>query len=198
MSEEIELEFTPGAEDTHMLQQFLSMGGAPAFVLRSKRAEMEWDLIIRQCQRQRNDWLNMVKLRLGTLRELAGNWDILREYVAEEQNVVCLKQLYEELKPQLRVPVAQSHVPKVLRRALRELHESIDFFNRRWTKYLEKIDLFSINHLREKHNEYYVLEKECVIQSPLLARRHFEPLQPLTSADLLRRLPLLPTITPKS
>jgi hypothetical protein len=81
---------------------------------------------------------------------------------------------------------------RALRRALRELRESLEFFNRRWQPFLEEVDLTWVNELRDGYNRYYVIEKECVVRLPSLARQGFEPLAPATPAEVAAVLPLLP------
>ena len=82
--------------------------------------------------------------------------------------------------------------PGALRQALRELHESITRFNRRWRAFLASLDLRPINALRDGYNRYYLLEKECALRSPRLARQGYRPLDPATLAELEALVPLLP------
>ena len=53
------------------------------------------------------------------------------------------------------------------------------------------VDLARVNQLRDGYNRYYVLEKECAVRSPKVARQGFRPLPPLTTADLAAELPPL-------
>jgi hypothetical protein len=78
-----------------------------------------------------------------------------------------------------------------LRRALAELCGSIELFNRRWREYLPTVELNEVNALRDGYNRWYVLEKECAVRSPRLAREGFVRLEPLSSASLLELLPPL-------
>jgi hypothetical protein len=54
------------------------------------------------------------------------------------------------------------------------------------------LDLRSANLLRDRYNQFYVLEKECALGSSRLARQGFQRLNPLGPEDLLKILPLLP------
>ena len=54
------------------------------------------------------------------------------------------------------------------------------------------MDLGPVNEVREGYNRYYLLEKECALRSPLLARQGFVRLNPLTVDDLAALLPPLP------
>src|SRR5262249_27096320 len=96
------------------------------------------------------------------------------------------------LEPRLRIPVAPTTSVRTLRRALLELIESLQRFNQRWQSYLEEVDCSRVNELREGYNRYYVLEKECVVRSPRLARQGVRPLEPLTPTEVAELVPPLP------
>jgi hypothetical protein len=51
--------------------------------------------------------------------------------------------------------------------------------------------LGEVNRLRAGYNQYYVLEKECMVRSANIAREGFRPLPPATTADLLALFPLV-------
>jgi hypothetical protein len=92
----------------------------------------------------------------------------------------------------LRVPPGSGVSWRPVRRALRELYESIEHFNRRWEEFLQTIDLTRVNELRAGYNRYYLLEKECALRSARLARQGFSRLEPLTVHELAALLPPLP------
>ncbi|MCI0461684.1 MAG: hypothetical protein L0Z62_32435, partial [Gemmataceae bacterium] len=173
------------------VNQFLAYHGAPAYVRRAREVEEAFETLLEKCRRQREEWLPMVRLRLGTLHALAGDWERLTPLVTDGE-VEALRRLHEELSPRLRVPVARASSQRALRRALRELRESIENFNRRWSAFLEKLELTYVNELRDGYNRYYVVEKECAVRSPALARQGFRPLEPVTAADVAAALPPLP------
>jgi hypothetical protein len=75
---------------------------------------------------------------------------------------------------------------------VRELAESLERFNRRWLEFLRGVDVGPVNELRDGYNRYYLLEKECALRSPRLARQGFTRLEPLTVAELTALLPPLP------
>jgi hypothetical protein len=181
-----------GSEDERRLVNlFLSHHGAPAYVRRAREVEEAFRALIERCRRQRDEWLNLVRIRLGTLRELAGDWERLRTLLSENQ-LDMVRRLHAELEPRLRVPVAVTGSARALRRALHELRESLESFNRRWSVFLTEVSLDCVNELREGYNRYYILEKECAVRSPQLARQGFRPLPPATAADLEAQLPPLP------
>ncbi|ADV60813.1 hypothetical protein Isop_0216 [Isosphaera pallida ATCC 43644] len=81
-----------------------------------------------------------------------------------------------------------------LRARTRALRAAVERFNRLWDMYLSSLDLSAINQIVNDYNSYYLLEKECVMGSRLLAGRLFEPLAPLEVETLRRRFPPLPMI----
>jgi hypothetical protein len=179
------------AEDRNLYKLFLAESGPPAFVVRASIVQRSWEDVCRRCEQQRQEWLMMVKVRLGTLHALAGDWSNLCGLLSEEQ-VRLLQELYNDLNPQLRAPIAPTTSRRALQQAMDKLRASIQRFNTRWQKFLPTVDLSVANEARDKYNRYYVLEKECVVRAPHLARRGFTPLLPLTLVDLERQFPLLP------
>jgi hypothetical protein len=170
---------------------FQALYDAPAYVRRARATEAAYELLLTRCRRQRDEWLLIVRLRLGTLKALAGEWAALLPCLADEQQLASLEQMHAELSPKLRAPVASTTSRRRLRRGLVELRESIGRFNQRWQSYLPTVDLVPVNELRDGYNRYYLLEKECALRSPRLARQGFTRLEPLTTADLFAALPLL-------
>lgn len=186
----------PGVEDSkNAFKTFQSFYGPPAYVRRARETEAAFDELVCRCRKQRDAWLPMVRLRLGMLKGLAGDWAALRPCLADEEQVRSLERMHVALDPQLRTPVVPTSSRRRLRRALRELRESIELFNRRWQTYLRAVDLRGVNELRDGYNRYYLVEKECALRSPRLAREGFVRLEPLTAEALFALLPLLPVPT---
>ncbi len=181
-----------GSEDErNFVNKFLAYHGAPAYVRRAREVEESFRALVERCRRQREEMLSLVRIRLGTLRNLAGDWDRLRELL-DEEHLEAVRTMHAELQPRLRVEVTVTSSARVLRRALRELCESLESFNRRWRRFLGELDLGPVNALRDGFNRYYVIEKECAVRSPQLARAGFRVLPPLTATDLEALLPPLP------
>lgn len=134
----------------------------------------------------------MVRMRLGLLHALAGDWEELRPLMDGEDPIEALRRMQDELRPRLRTTVEPTMSPRALRRALKELRESITRFNRLWREFLAGLDLSGVNALRDDYNRYYLLEKECALRSPRLARVGYQPLPPVTAAELEALLPPLP------
>lgn len=182
----------PGVDDRDAFKTFVGIYGGPAYVRRAREVEGALEHVLARCRKQRDDWLPMVRLRLGVLKAMAGDLFALAPLLADEEQLGHLERMHADLAPQLRSPVAATSSQRRLRRALHELCESIEAFNRRWLGYLPRVDLSWVNELREGYNRYYVLEKECAVRSPRLARAGFQRLEPLTTESLLTLLPLLP------
>ncbi len=180
-----------GRPDNVELGQLLSHHDAPAFVRRDRRVREAFERLRDRCQRQRDEWLDMTRTRIGMLHALAGDWGLLAPLLADEEQLHVVRQLHVTLEPELRVPVASTSSIRNLRRALRELVESLERFNRRWRQFLQEVDLTEVNDLREGYNRYYLLEKECAMRSARLARQRFQPFASVTREELAGRFPLL-------
>ena len=173
------------------LKYLMSQYGGPAFMRRANQVQEALDQLVNQCRRERDEMLKMVKIHLGALHGLAGDWNALRGCL-EEDELRRVQEMHADLAPQPRLPITATTSARVLRRALRELIESIEWFNRRWQQHLAEVDLGGVNEVRDEYNRYYVLEKECLVRSPRLARQGFRPLEPLTLNELTQLLPPLP------
>jgi hypothetical protein len=173
-------------------KRFLSRFDAPAYIRRARGVEAALEQLLEHCRRRRAEWLEFVRLRIGMLHALAGAWDNVRPFLADEEQLDILRYLLAALASPLRAPVEPTTSARALRHALLELHESLERFNRRWQEFLTSLDLAVINELRDGYNRYYVLEKECAVRSARIARQGFSPLPPLTIDDLAAQFPLLP------
>lgn len=186
----------PRQEAQEWVRLIQAQYGGPAFVRRGKRlaealAQLDAQLAQLRQPDSTDDWLAMVRIRLGQLKALAGTWAALLPWL-EPDSIALLQELEHYLTPRLRLPPPADPRPRVLLQALRELIRSIRRFNHRWLRYLQNLDLTHIQRLIDEYNRYYVLEKECFLQSPRLARLQFQPMPNLTWRDLLGKFPLLP------
>jgi hypothetical protein len=184
---EIPIVGVEGREARELLAQY----DAPAYVRRARRVQDAYDQLLASCRRQREQWLEMVRLRLGLLRARAGTWEALAAVLPQSQ-IEQLRDWHDRLSPRLRAPVEATSSARALRRTLVELRESIERFNRRWAAFLATIDLGGVNEARLGYNRYYLLEKECAVRSPAVARQGFRPLEPVTLEEVADLLPLLP------
>src|SRR5262249_50683491 len=113
-------------------------------------------------------------------------------HLADEGQLAVLTTLHAELEPKLRGSIAPTTSARALRRALTELNESIERFNRRWHGHLNAVDLTRINELRDGYNRYYLLEKDGAVRSVRVAHQGFFRLEPLTAEKLTSLMPPLP------
>jgi hypothetical protein len=177
--------------ESQLFKQFLVQYDVPAYMRRAQQVQAAFEHLVARCRRQREAWLDMVRLRLGRLHALAGDWDRLLPWLADGEQVEALRRLHATLEPRLRVPIAATSSPRVLGTALVELQESIERFNRRWLAFLRDLDFDRVNELRDGYNRYFVLEKECAVRSARLARQGFVRLEPVTVEELTALLPPL-------
>lgn len=179
-------------ETSETFKQFLSRYDVPAYIRRGRNVQAALDQLLEHCCRRRAEWLAIVRLRIGMLHALAGEWLKLQPFLADQEQLDILRYLLAALAVPLRAPIAPTTSARALRHALRELHESLERFNQRWRTFLTSVDLTAVNELRDGYNRYYVLEKECAVRSARIARQGFTPLGALTTDDLATRFPLLP------
>lgn len=173
-----------------MFQQLISCFDTPSYMRRSRSVEAEWNAVKSACLRKRTHWLEMPLLRLAQLRQTVdGQWSAVPGLSAMGHQ---LQALFDKHQPELAVPV--DHAPLCAPARLATLKDSFDRFNRRWLKFVHEYDLETLNRRRGDYNEYYLLEKECAMISPKIARMGFIMLEPVRPDDLLREFPLLPEI----
>jgi hypothetical protein len=182
----------PGHAEERAAQEVLAQYDAPAYVRRARAVEAALEDLLARCRQRREAWVAMVRLRVGILRALAGNWQMLRPLLADDAQLTLLQELHEALAPRLRVAVPPAGSSRALRLALTRLQQSIGRFNERWREFLLGVDLTEINEARAGYNRYYLLEKECAVRSPAVARQGFERLPLLRIEDLVQLFPPLP------
>ena len=181
------------ARNDPQFQYVVAQYGGPAFMRRAQRAEGTLAELLQRLRRQRHEWLAMVRLRLGQLHALAGGWGPLARFVAVD-SLTALRRLFDELNPQLRVPIEPTDDDETIHTALADLQESLNLFNRRWRELLAATDLSEVNQRRDEYNRWYVLEKECFVGSAKIARQGFRPLEMVTVEQLVNWLPEMPDI----
>ncbi len=179
-------------EGDRFFDEIVSHYDLPAYARRGRQVQGALDDLVERCRMQRVKWLEMPRLRLGQLVALAGDLDRLLPLLADARQLDVVRELHTELQPQLRMVVAPTISERQLRATLRDLCDSLERFNRRWLDHLAKVDLTLVNELREDYNRYYLLEKECALRSPVLARVGFRRLESLTLDELTALVPVLP------
>ena len=178
-------------DDQHIFQKMLGYYDGPAFMRRAKQVEDAERLLHEQLTAKRLEGLAIVRLRVGQLRALAGDWHEVRPLLDDDGSLVVLESLHDALQPELRLAVAATRSRSVLRGALADLTVAIELFNQRWAKHVAQIDLAPINALRDGYNRNYLIEKECALRNSRVARLGFRRLEPLTTGELLAHYPLI-------
>ncbi|MGE3777497.1 MAG: hypothetical protein AB7F89_09960 [Pirellulaceae bacterium] len=164
----------------------------PAFVRRARQVTDAWNRMTAACRRQRDELLEMTRLRLAIVAELVErDWTRVASHLRDPLLADTLADWYRAWKPQLRGTVPATQSGRRIRAALRELAESVERFNVKWRDVVQSQDLTTINRLRHDYNRYYVVEKACALQSESLAAAGFEPLPPVTVEQLFEIFPLL-------
>lgn len=176
---QIETSIIPRNPASDAGRQMLGLFDAPAFVRRAVRMQAEIDKLYRRCERQREDWLDAVRLRLRAWRCCRPD-DWRQPFLEPLLKAVSCEQWEHRGKP------ATSH------RTWSELYHSVLRFNTRWSKFISIIDLGPVNDLIDGYHRNYILEKECAFRSPVAARIGFIDVPPITTQALLERYPLLP------
>jgi hypothetical protein len=188
----------PSREDGRQaFNEVLAQYDGPAYLRRARRVQAAYDQLLDLCRRQREEWLGVFRVRLGRLRALAGSWEAMTPHLADAGQVRLLDELCAALQPRLRVRIEPTTSARALREALCQLGESAERFNRRWLPFVRGLDLTALNAERADYNRYYLLEKECAVRSPFIARQGYTPLDPVTHDDLLTILPPLTVPAPR-
>jgi hypothetical protein len=169
------------------LNQLFGLFDAPAFVRRGQDLEYALGRIRARCERERSAMLDMVRVRLRLwAAAVTGPAMIEGAFAASIESLwTCC---HAEPPAWSERPAPESR----RRQIARDLVASIERFNRRWTRFLDELNLGPINHQVDQYNRYYVLEKECFLGSTRLAARHFSAKPRLTRESLEEDFPALP------
>lgn len=179
----------PGKDDEgQIFRELVAQFDTPAYLRRARKVEAAWQSILDRCWLEREKLLTFIRLHLATLKAQAESWDALAPFLSAA-NRQRLQTWHDQLEPKLRLPVPRATSPRILQRTFAELRASCDHFNRRWRRFVAEIDLTEVNRLRDGYNRYFLLEKECALRNPRLAKIGYEPMRPATSADVLAALP---------
>lgn len=184
-------ESPPGGFDAE-IKELLGLFDIPAFARRGQDVEYGLIRVRALCRRRRSEMLDMVRLRLRQWATAAPSPEAASRFFDGP-----IAGLWPEagVEPPDRWG-ARAASARGLRAIARDLVASVERFNRRWSKYLDEVDLTTLRRQVDLYNKYYLLEKECVLGSSRLAARHFEP-QAHPTVDALRaELPTLPVPQP--
>jgi hypothetical protein len=169
------------------MKELLGLYDVPAFARRGHDLEYALDRLDARFRRERVPMLDMVRLRLKQCAAVAADHNSFADVFTD--SIEHLWPLTGASEP---IWTGRSAPVRKLRTAARELVASVERFNRRWTRLVEATNIEPINHMIERYNRYYVLEKECSLGSARLASRYFKPRPKVSHASLLETYPLLP------
>ncbi len=159
----------------------------PAFVRRGTDVESALVALRERCLRNRLGLLETVHMRLRQWARLAvgpGDW---RDAFATSP-----APLWDAAAAPPPSWARSSGARRTRRAAARDLKASVERFNARWADFLDRLDLRLVNDAIDGYNEYYVIEKECVMGSARLAASGFAPVPRVEAATLAVAFPPLP------
>lgn len=169
------------------IKELMGLFDSPAFARRGR--DIDWALArtIEISRRQRFELLEMVHCRLRM-------WAALTTGLQDWQ-----LSFYEPIDylwsiTDAPVPVFNKSLKikiKAVKSASQNLVSSLERFNSRWEKWVNRLEADTINRQIDHYNKYYVLEKECVVGSAKLASRLFKPVERISPDWLLAQLPLI-------
>ena len=169
------------------IKELMGLFDVPAFARRGQDLEYSLKRIHARCLQEREESLEMVRLRLRQWSRVATGPEDWREVFAGP-----IDSLWQRAQSQPPVWAVWAAPARQKRTVARDLVASVQRFNLRWRQFLESLNLGPTNQVIDQYNKYYVLEKECVMGSARLASRHFKPVPQLSPEVLLRDYPMLP------
>jgi hypothetical protein len=179
-----------GDDDRNLLMQLVARYEPPAYIRRARRVEVAYEAVIERCRRQRSEWLAGVRLHLKALDAAASDEDLRTRF--GNATMAAIESL--RLEAGIDRQAAEYLRLRSLHSLLRYLRSSVARFNRRWSAFLDQVDLSELNRLRDGYNRFYMLEKECAVGSIRLAAATYRRLEPMTHHELRGQFPLLPEI----
>jgi len=169
------------------IKELLGLFDVPAFARRGQDLEFSLKRIHARCAHEREEFLEMVLLRLRQWSRVATGPEDWSEVFAWPIDL-----LWQRAQSEQPVWAGRAAPARRKRAVARDLVASVQRFNARWRQFLESLNLGPTNQVIDQYNKYYVLEKECVMGSARLASRHFTPVPQLSPEVLLRDYPMLP------
>ena len=169
------------------IKELLGLFDAPAFARRGQDLEYALARLHHHCARQRDAMLDMLRVRLRQWSSaVTGPEGWSSSFTAPIDPLWTLGGAEPPAWTDRLAPIRRR------RTIARDLVASVNRFNRRWSGYLDGLDLEPLNRTVDLYNRYYLLEKECSLGSARLAARHFVPQARVTREALLNAHPTLP------
>lgn len=191
MSDDASDDSVPIVSVDREVRELMGLFDLPAFARRGQDMEYSLKGIHLRCRDQRDELLEMVRMRLRQWSRVAtGPQDWSEVFTGP---IDSLWQLADCEPPDW---AARAATRRQQLTVARDLIGSVLRFNQRWVQFLQSLNLGPTNQAIDQYNEYYVLEKECVMGSARLAARHFTLVPRLSPESLLERYPMLPVPEP--
>ncbi|MCA9082587.1 MAG: hypothetical protein KDA81_00960 [Planctomycetaceae bacterium] len=171
--------------ELQLFQQVIMSFDTPAYMRRARDVEAAWNAVVMLCRKEREKLLAAPQRRLRNLLDTDVHLSVF-----DTRSAISLRAVLQQWNLPVGKGTSRASIPAKRGDADR-LIATFEHFNNRWTTFLATVDLAEVNRLRTAYNEFYVLEKECAVRSPAVARAGFQPLQPATVQDLQHLFPLL-------
>ena len=169
------------------VRELMGMFDAPSFARRGHSMEFSLARLHDRCRSNRSSMLDMVRMRLKQWAQVsAGPDDWQNVFVGPIQELWPLSHAQEPSWSESSQPLRRR------RTVARDLVASVTRFNERWLRHLYQLNLDPINQMIREYNQFYIIEKECVLGSARLAARFFRPEVEVTVAFLVESHPPLP------
>lgn len=170
------------------LKILADVGEEPAFIQRARSVEIAWQMLLSNCQRQREELLQWPRRHLAILaHRLRRDWSRLDPYLKDPASARCFEDLHRQWESKL--PVTSDWTWSD-RSALLAFVASIERFNQAWLHALRQVDLEEVNHVRAGYNRFYPIEKDCAFGIDRTALT-FEPIEMISFAKLTELFPLI-------
>ncbi len=180
-------------DEQQVFQQIAGSFDEPAFLRRARATENAWVSLLERARKQQVEWLKIPRLRLGRLAMLAPNFQACEPIITAD-TAAELRSLHSGWNPQLKRAVARATKQSQIQTAIDQLIAAFERFNTRWSGYVAELNYDYVNNMRQQYNRWYVIEKECALQSFRTATTGFKPLPMVTVDDVTALLPLLPVL----
>lgn len=178
---------------TRGVKTLMGMFDTPSFLRRAGRVNDAIDAVRRKCQAQREEWLHGVRLRLRAWRAVVGKHpDLAIRLPPDASRAIAAIAEVTGDSAASPLPLAVGKPSTVWK----DLVESVERFNARWTRFVNSVDAQAANALIDGYNRNYLFEKECALRSARAAMRGYRPIERITIEWLLREFPALPTLLP--
>ena len=156
-----------------LLKTLADLGEEPAFIARARAPGLVLEAFLRSCEKTRNQMLTWPRFHFSKLRQrVTGDWCALAPLLREKDSVRMLETLDAQLPADKVRPISLLTTDK---RMLVTFLNSGRRFNRNWQRYLQSLDLESVNRPRHDYNRYYLIEVACAFGNERVAEG-FEPL----------------------